>query len=95
MGTLETNFIQYSHTQTQLSPYTQPSSEYTRLMEHQMEIQLETCERMITESKSLAQDVSANTKDGWNNIPSMYKKLLFTMNSEERETPPMKSVTKE
>ena len=51
-----------------------------------MEIQLETCKSMITESKTLAQDVSENRKGGWNKIPSMYKKILFVMNAEDVET---------
>ena len=84
METLETNVTQYPHPQTQPSPYTQPSSEHTRLMEHQMEIQLETCEIMITASKALDQYVSANTKGGWKKITYMYKKMLFVMNSEDR-----------
>ena len=58
-----------------------------------MEIQLETCEIMITASKALAQDVSANMKGGWKKIPSMYKKMLFTMNSEDGDTPTKKSST--
>ena len=81
MGKSETNVTQYPHPQTQPSPSTQPSSEHTRLMEYQTEIQFNTCESMITASKALAQDVSKNTKGGWNNIPSMYKKMLFTINS--------------
>ena len=52
-----------------------------------MAIQLETCRSMITASKELDQDVSENTKCGWKKIPSMYKKMLFAMNSEDRETP--------
>ena len=52
-----------------------------------MEIQFETCKIMITASKALAQDVSENTKGGWKNIPSIYKKILFAVNSEDGETP--------
>ena len=81
MGILETIFTQSPYPQTQPSPSTQPSSEHTRLMEDQMAIQLETCKHMITASKALAQYVSANTKGGWNKIPYMYKKMIFTMNS--------------
>ena len=95
MGTLEKNVTQSPHPQTQPSPSTQPSSEHTRLMEHQMAIQLETCGIMIIASKELAQDVSANTKVGWKKIPSMYNKIIFVMNSEHGETPPTKSVPKE
>ena len=58
MGTLETNATQSPQPQTQPSPLTQPSSTHTRLMEHQMEIQLETSEIMITLSKALAKDIS-------------------------------------
>ena len=42
---------------------------------------------MITKSKALDQDVSANTKSGWKEIPYMYKKILFAMNPEDREAP--------
>ena len=52
-----------------------------------MEIQLDTCEIIITASKALAQDVSTNMKGGWKKIPYMYKNMLFTMNSEDIETP--------
>ena len=51
-----------------------------------MKIQLEKCKSMITASKSLVQYVSENTKGGWKKIPSMYNKMLFTMNSEDIET---------
>ena len=36
---------------------------------------------MITSSKAPVQDVSADTKGGWKKIPSMYKKILFAINS--------------
>ena len=62
MGALETNFTQSPHPQTQPLPLTQPSSEHTRIMDHQIAIQLETCKIMVTASKALAQDVSSNTK---------------------------------
>ena len=52
-----------------------------------MAIQLETCESMITSIKALAQYVSSNTKGGWKKIPSMYKNIIFVMNSEDGETP--------
>ena len=42
---------------------------------------------MIIVSKSLAQDVSESTKGGCKNIPYMYKKMLFVMNSEDGDTP--------
>ena len=42
---------------------------------------------MITASKTLDQDVSSNTKDIRKKIPYMYKKMLFTMNTEDGETP--------
>ena len=42
---------------------------------------------MIKASKALAQEYSANTKNGWKKIPSMYKKMLFEMNPENGETP--------
>ena len=64
-------------------------------MKYQMVTQLNTCESMITASKALVQYISSNTKGGWNKIPSMYKKILFPMNSEDRETPLTKSVPKE
>ena len=54
-------------------------------MEHQMEIQLETYGIMITASKALDQDVSENTNGGRKKIPSMYKKILFTINSVLKE----------
>ena len=71
IGTLETNVTIYPHPQTQPTPSTQPSSEHTRLMEHQMAIQLETCKIMMAARKALAQDVSSNMKGRWNKIPSM------------------------
>ena len=57
MGTLETNVTRYLQPQTQPSTSNQPISSHTRLMEHQMEIQLETCKTMIPASKALAQYV--------------------------------------
>ena len=69
MGILETNVNRSPHNQTQPLPSTQPSPKHIRLMEHQMEIQLEKRESMITESKALAQYVSANRKIGWNKMP--------------------------
>ena len=36
---------------------------------------------MLTVSKALARDFSANTKGGRKKIPSMNKKMLITMNS--------------
>ena len=87
MGTLETNVTQSPHPQTQPSPLTQPSSKHSRLMEHQIAIQLEICESIITAIKSLDQDVSENTNVGWKRIPFMYKKILFAMNTEDGETP--------
>ena len=39
---------------------------------------------MITAGKALAQDVSANIKGGCKKIPSIDKKMLFAMNSEDR-----------
>ena len=50
---------------------------------------------MITASKALDQDVSENTNGGRRKIPSMYKKILFTINSEDGENPTEKSVLKE
>ena len=47
---------------------------------------------MITASKALAQDISANTKGGCNKIPSMYKRMLFAVNSEYIETPAKKNL---
>ena len=55
-------------------------------MEQQMEVQLETCNIMITSSKALAHNVSANMKGVWKKIPSMYKNVLFTTNLENGET---------
>ena len=81
MGTLQTNFTRFPQPQPQPSTSTQTSSAHTRLMEHQMVIQLETCGIMITESKALAQDVSANTKGVRKKIPSTYNKMIFAMNS--------------
>ena len=57
MGTLQTNVTQIPQPQPQPSPSTQPIPVHTRLMEHQMEIQLETCKTMIPASKALAQYV--------------------------------------
>ena len=93
MGKLEKNVTQSLQPQTQQSPLNQPSSTHTRLMEHQMEIHLETWKIMITSSKTLAQDVSKNKKDGWKKIPSIYDKMLFAMNSEYGETPTNKIST--
>ena len=84
MGKLETNVTQYPQPQPQPSLSTQPSSAHTRRMEHQTEIQFETCESMITASKALAQYVSENTKVGWEKIPSVYNKMLFSVNLEDR-----------
>ena len=58
-----------------------------------MEVQLETCNIMITSSKALAQGVSAITKGVRNKIPCMYNKMLFEMNSEDGETPANKIST--
>ena len=63
-GTLQTNDTWLPQPQPQPSPPIQLISSHTSLMEHQITIQLETCERMITASKSLAQYVSSNTKGG-------------------------------
>ena len=48
---------------------------------------------MIELSKELAQYVSANTRGGWNKMPFMYKKMIFAVNSENRETPADKIIT--
>ena len=48
---------------------------------------------MIKASKALAQDVSANTKGGPKKIPSMYNKMLFLINSEDRDTPAEEIIT--
>ena len=87
MGTLGINVTQSPHPQTQPSPLTQQSSEDTRLMEHQMSIRLETCKSMITASKALAQDISENTKGRHKKIPSIYKKMRFTINSKDGDIP--------
>ena len=42
---------------------------------------------IIIASKAVAQDVSANKKGEWNKIPSLYKNMLFAVNSEYEETP--------
>ena len=62
-------------------------------MEHQIEIQLKTLKRTTTSSKALEQDVSKNMRGGWKKITSMYKKLLFATNSEDRDTPANKIST--
>ena len=95
MGILVTNTTQSPHPQTQSSPSTQPSSEHTKIMEHQMTIQLEIFKITIKASKALAQDVSENTKGGWKKITSMYKKMLFAMNIEDIETSANKVSTQE
>ena len=42
---------------------------------------------MITASKALVQDVSANIKGGWKKIHYMYKNMIFAVNSEYRDIP--------
>ena len=62
MGTLQNIVTRFPQPLPQPSPLTQPISTHTNILEHQMSIQLETWESMITESKALAKYVSSNTK---------------------------------
>ena len=54
MGTLQTNVTQIPQPQPKTSPSTHQLSVHTRLMETQVEIQMETCKTTITASKEIA-----------------------------------------